>query len=142
MVSPSPEAVSRERADAAAEFLKGLANPNRLMIVARLAAGEASVGELEAGLGIRQPTLSQQLAGLRDAGLVAARRDARQVFYRLADGRAAEVVGLLRQVFGQAAPFDAGSRPAVARRAASPRPLDAARFARLLPFPGGDEARR
>lgn len=137
MVTVSHEAVTRERADAAGEFLKGLANPNRLMIAARLMAGEASVGELEASLGIRQPTLSQQLAGLRDAGLVEARRNAKQVFYRLVDHRAAEVVGVLQQVFGLATTVDdhQASRTATPHARSNDRSRGAAKFAQVLPFP-------
>lgn len=45
----------------AADLIKLMANPNRLAILCRLSEGEASVGEMEATLRIRQPTLSQQL---------------------------------------------------------------------------------
>ncbi|MDP6346316.1 MAG: metalloregulator ArsR/SmtB family transcription factor, partial [Alphaproteobacteria bacterium] len=51
-----------ENAQRASNFLKSLANDNRLMILCTLAEGEKNVGELEEILGIRQPTLSQQLA--------------------------------------------------------------------------------
>ncbi|QZO02355.1 metalloregulator ArsR/SmtB family transcription factor [Chenggangzhangella methanolivorans] len=139
----SHEAVTRERADAAGEFLKGLANPNRLMIAARLMAGEASVGELEASLGIRQPTLSQQLAGLRDAGLVEARRDAKQVFYRLVDHRAAEVVGVLQQIFGLATTVGGhATRTPTPHAPSNGRSHGAARFAQILPFPEAQRGRR
>ncbi len=134
-----PVNATRAETEAAAEFLKGLSNPNRLMIAARLSAGEASVGDLEAGLGIRQPTLSQQLAGLRDAGLVAARRDAKQVFYRLADQKAARIVGVLSAVYGLG-PI-AGRTPPVFPQGPSRSSAahGASTFARVLPFP--DEGR-
>lgn len=45
-------------ARAAASFLKGIANGNRLLILCSLAEGELNVSELEDRLGIRQPTLS------------------------------------------------------------------------------------
>ncbi|RXF75569.1 transcriptional regulator [Hansschlegelia zhihuaiae] len=129
-----PVNATRAETEAAAEFLKGLSNPNRLMIAARLSRGEASVGDLESELGIRQPTLSQQLAGLREAGLVATRRDAKQVFYRLADEKAARIVGVLSHVYGLAAdPQPRNRRPA---GTAAPEPgHGASRFARILPFP-------
>jgi DNA-binding transcriptional ArsR family regulator len=128
-----PVNATRAEAEAAAEFLKGLSNPNRLMIAARLSRGEASVGDLESELGIRQPTLSQQLAGLREAGLVATRRDAKQVFYRLADQKAARIVGVLSQVYGFAAPQPRNRRLAGIE---APQPgHGASRFARILPFP-------
>jgi DNA-binding transcriptional ArsR family regulator len=80
--------IMREKAKATANFMKSLANPNRLMITCALIAGERSVGELETTLGLREPSLSQQLAELRDNGVVEARREAKQVFYRVADDRA------------------------------------------------------
>lgn len=92
--APRPEDVRT-----ASEFLKGLANPNRLLIVCALVRGECSVGDMEEALGIRQPTLSQQLAALREAGLVATRRSNKQVFYRLANARVAGVVAELERVF-------------------------------------------
>lgn len=88
-----------ERAGEASEFLKKLANPNRLMIVCALVDGERSVRDLEDSLGIRQPGLSQQIAELRDAGLIAGRKESKSVFYRLADERVAEIVSLLYRMF-------------------------------------------
>jgi DNA-binding transcriptional ArsR family regulator len=91
--------ITREKAEAATDFMKSLANPNRLMIACALIAGERSVGELETALGLRQPSLSQQLADLRDNGIVVARREAKQVFYRLADDRAVALLSTLHQIF-------------------------------------------
>ncbi|MCA1443039.1 helix-turn-helix transcriptional regulator [Ensifer sp. IC4062] len=87
------------RAGDASALLKTLANQNRLMIVCTLVEGEHSVGELEEMLGIHQPTLSQQLTVLREAGIVATRRDAKQVFYRLAEDKAARLVMALYEIF-------------------------------------------
>ena len=89
---------------AAATLLRTLANPGRLQIVLRLLAGEAAVAELEQELGIRQPTLSQQLGELRDAGLVAGRREAKTVIYRLVPGRAERLVIALAHGFGADSP--------------------------------------
>jgi DNA-binding transcriptional ArsR family regulator len=85
----------------ASDLLKALANPNRLSIVCLLLEGESSVAEIENELGIRQPTLSQQLGELREAGLVATRRDAKHIYYRVADDRAGRIVKTLRDVFSQ-----------------------------------------
>ena len=87
----------RQNAERAADFLKAIANPNRLMILCALAGakGELSVSELELQLQVRQPTLSQQLARLREEGLVATRRDGKSIYYRLANDRAAMIVMLL-----------------------------------------------
>ena len=72
------------QADAAVAVLRALANPLRLRIVVHLCGGEAAVAALEQALQIRQPSLSQQLAELREAGVVTTRRAARTVFYTLA----------------------------------------------------------
>lgn len=84
---------------AAADILRLVGNPNRLAILCRLAEGEASVGEMEAKLGIRQPTLSQQLGELRKAGLIEDRREAKVVFYCLADERVRSIVDHVRELF-------------------------------------------
>lgn len=68
-----------------AEIMKALAHPVRLQILAELTRDEACVCHLEAVLGQRQAYVSQQLARLRDAGLVVARRDGLNVFYGLAN---------------------------------------------------------
>ena len=86
-------------ADRAADFLKALANRNRLTILCLLSQGERSVSDLEAFLGIRQPTLSQQLAVLREENLVATRRDGKAIYYRLASQEAKQVIGMLYELF-------------------------------------------
>jgi DNA-binding transcriptional ArsR family regulator len=68
----------------AARF-KVLGAPGRLAILAALHNGERSVSQLTQATGRSQPAVSQQLAGLLRAGLVAARRDAKRVLYRIAD---------------------------------------------------------
>ncbi len=86
-------------ADQAADFLKALANRNRLTILCLLSQGERSVSDLEAFLSIRQPTLSQQLAVLREEKLVETRRDGKAIYYRLASDEAQQVIGLLYKLF-------------------------------------------
>lgn len=86
-------------ANEAADFLKKFAHPSRLMIVCALVDGERSVRELEDTLGIRQPGLSQQIAELRDAGLIVGRKESKNMFYRLSDGRVAEFIGLMYRMF-------------------------------------------
>lgn len=89
----------RERAIEASALLRLLANPNRLLIVCLLVEGERSVAELETVLGIRQPSLSQQLAELREASLLTSRREAKSVYYRLSENRATAVVDVLHRIF-------------------------------------------
>jgi DNA-binding transcriptional ArsR family regulator len=86
-------------ADAAADLLRALANSQRLLILCNLAAGELSVSELNQRLPISQSALSQHLAVLRENGIVATRKVAQTVYYSLADGPAAEVIGTLHGIY-------------------------------------------
>ena len=88
-----------EAAGDAARLLKVLSNPDRLMLLCRLSQGEASVGELEAELGILQPTLSQQLTVLREEALVETRREGKYIFYRVASPPALAVLKVLYDEF-------------------------------------------
>ena len=87
------------RASEAAAFLKTLAHEGRLMILCHLSSGEKSVGELEALLDLRQASVSQMLARLRDEGHVATRREGKAIFYRLADETTARIIGHLHAEF-------------------------------------------
>jgi len=102
VVAAAP-AISRaqmaESADAVAALLKTLSHPVRLVLVCTLVEGEFSVGALEEELDIHQPTLSQQLGVLREAGLVETRRASKQIFYRLTEAKAAELVLALHNIF-------------------------------------------
>lgn len=86
-------------ASQAAEFLKALANENRLLILCHLSEGELSVSDLEQMLGLRQPTLSQQLARLRADGLVDTRRDGKTVYYSLASEEVGQLLELMYGLF-------------------------------------------
>ena len=85
----------------ACRLLRALAHPDRLMLLCQLTQGEMSVGELEAALGIHQPTLSQQLTVLRDEALVDTRRDGKYVHYRVRNGPALAVLTALYAQFCQ-----------------------------------------
>src|SRR5512142_2889978 len=88
-----------DNAKRASAFLKALAHESRLMILCILAEGEKSVSELEEHLGLRQPTVSQQLARLRGDGLVATRRDGKTIYYSLASEEARVVIRAIYEVF-------------------------------------------
>ena len=62
--------------------LRALADPTRRAVFERLSEREMSVGTLKAGFEVSQPAISQHLAALREAGLVAERREGRMTFYR------------------------------------------------------------
>ena len=83
-----------------AELLKALAHPTRLAVLRTLIEGERSVGDLEQASGIGQPTLSQQLAILRNALLVETRRKSKLVFYRINHATLADVSALLDNFAG------------------------------------------
>ncbi len=113
-------------AAAASRFLKVLANQHRLLVLCHLIEGEKSVGELEERLGLRQPHLSQQLARLRQDGLVRTRRDARTIFYDLDSAAAVEMLELLYKLFCAPGSTGAGStRPSVHPEDGASRPLAA-----------------
>lgn len=98
MTKPAPTKVCRSVGEAS-ELLKLIANANRLAIVCYLMETEASVSVLETELGIRQPTLSQQLAELREAGIIEGRRSGKAIVYRVVDPRVETVVHALRKMF-------------------------------------------
>jgi len=89
----------REHAADAAGLMKALGNESRLMILCLLAEGERSVGELNAIIPLSQSALSQQLARLRQQGLVSTRREAQTIYYSLSAGPADQVIHLLHDIY-------------------------------------------
>lgn len=89
----------RRAAGSACRMLKVLANPDRLLLLCRIAQAEACVGELEHDLGIGQPTLSQQLGVLRDEALVATRREGKRIHYSIASPQALAILTALHDQF-------------------------------------------
>ena len=92
-------AVLREAAGDAVTTLKLLANEDRLLLLCQLSQGEMCVSDLEQALGIRQPTLSQQLGVLRNEGVVETRREGKQIFYSVADKRALKLIDLMYRLY-------------------------------------------
>jgi DNA-binding transcriptional ArsR family regulator len=83
----------------ASALLRSLGNGTRLMILCHLSQGERSVGALQALLGIDQSPLSQHLARLRKDGLVATRREAQTIYYRIASDKAGRVIETLYDMY-------------------------------------------
>ena len=79
--------------------LKLLANEDRLLLLCQLSQGEKCVGELEEQLGIRQPTLSQQLAVLRSEGVVDSRRQGKNIYYSVTDPALLEILAVLYRLY-------------------------------------------
>jgi DNA-binding transcriptional ArsR family regulator len=89
----------RKAADAAG-LLKLLANENRLLILCRLALkGEMPVNDIAAAVGLSQSALSQHLAKMRDEGLLATRREAQTIFYRIDHPDVARLLDLLKSIY-------------------------------------------
>lgn len=89
----------QEHAADAAGLMKALGNESRLMILCALASGERSVGELNEIVPLSQSALSQQLAKLRQQGLVATRRESQTIHYSLMPGPADKVISLLHDIY-------------------------------------------
>ena len=103
LIPPAPRGDARDaELRRAAAIGRALADPKRLCVIEELAAGERSVGELSRGASCQIPNMSQHLAVLRAAGLVASRREGSTVFYRLADDRVLEAYHRIRALAGGA----------------------------------------
>jgi len=93
-----PQAL-RAGASQAVAAMKALGNADRLLLLCQLSQGEMCVSELEEALGIRQPTLSQQLGVLRNEGAVEARREGKNIYYTVADPALLEILAVLYRLY-------------------------------------------
>ena len=99
MEQPDLGAFARQAAEAAS-LLKALSNESRLLVLCHLVGhGELSVNGLAERIGLSQSALSQHLAKLREEGLVATRKEAQSVFYRVGDPRSERILALLHDLF-------------------------------------------
>ena len=89
----------QEHAADAAGLMKALGNESRLMILCLLTEGERSVSDLNELIPLSQSALSQQLARLRQQGLVKTRRESQTIYYALANGPADQVIHLLHKIY-------------------------------------------
>ena len=85
--------------DQAEQLLKILANKNRLMILCSLQDTEMSVSQLNEAVPLAQSALSQHLAALRKANVVATRRESQTIYYRIIDDNAVQLLGMLYGLF-------------------------------------------
>lgn len=83
----------------AAKAIKSMAHPLRLKILCLLGDQEVSVQDIVEHVGTSQSNISQHLAILRDKGVLATRKEANFVYYRINDPRTLKLVGLMREVF-------------------------------------------
>nr|VFK41981.1 MAG: DNA-binding transcriptional regulator, ArsR family [Candidatus Kentron sp. SD]VFK48009.1 MAG: DNA-binding transcriptional regulator, ArsR family [Candidatus Kentron sp. SD]VFK79133.1 MAG: DNA-binding transcriptional regulator, ArsR family [Candidatus Kentron sp. SD] len=83
----------------ASRSMKAIAHPLRLRILCTLGAQEISVHDIVDRVGTSQSNISQHLAILRDKGILAARKDANRVYYRVGDSRTLRLIGMMREIF-------------------------------------------
>ena len=81
-----------------AEFFKTLSHPLRIRVLELLSEREHSVGELLREIGVESSNLSQQLAVLRRAGLVATRKEGSTVHYALVSPQLADLLVVARSI--------------------------------------------
>jgi ArsR family transcriptional regulator len=88
-----------EDVDRASRSLKAMSHPLRLKILCTLGDQEVSVQDIVEQVGTSQSNISQHLAILRDKGILASRKDANRVYYRVGDFRTLKLIGMMREVF-------------------------------------------
>ncbi len=104
-----------------ADVCKVLTDPKRLMLLDALRAGERSVGELAAVIGVALPNASQHLAVLRGAGLVEGRRSGTTVHYRLAEPAIVEACDVIHAIVERRVAARPVAAATATRTAATPR---------------------
>jgi ArsR family transcriptional regulator len=88
------------KAGQVASLLSALANDRRLLILCTLVElGEATVGTLVEEVGLSQSALSQHLARMREEGIVAFRREAQSIWYRIADPKIETLFATLHRLY-------------------------------------------
>ena len=88
-----------EDIDRASRSLKAMSHPLRLKILCTLRDQEVSVQDIVDNVGTSQSNISQHLAILRDKGILASRKDANRVFYRVGDARTLRLICMMQEVF-------------------------------------------
>ncbi len=88
-----------EQVETAARALKAISHPLRLKILCVVGDEEVCVQDIVEAVGTSQSNISQHLAILRDKGVLATRKDANRVYYRVADQRTLQLIGMMREVF-------------------------------------------
>lgn len=83
----------------ASRSLKAMSHPLRLKILCVLNDQEVSVQDIVERVGTSQSNISQHLAILRDKGILSSRKDANRVYYKVADSRTLQLIGMMRNLF-------------------------------------------
>ena len=82
-----------------AQFFRALAHPVRIKILEILVRGDRSVQELQRALKLDQPVVSQQLAVLRNRGIVTSQKQGLSVRYALRDPAVGRLLAVARRIF-------------------------------------------
>ena len=90
---------SRELQTFKAAYFRALAHPIRIHVLEILVRGDRTVQELQEALGLEQPIVSQQLAVLRNQGIVVARKDGASMRYTLRDPLVGDLLEVARRIF-------------------------------------------
>ena len=122
MVLANPDSsvvtTDEDKQEQLSSLFKALVHPTRLAILDVLRNGDQCVCHIEAHLGFRQAYISQQLAVLREAGLIQDSRDGLNIYYRVARPEVFALIDVARTMVGIALPRS----PFKAPRAACPCP--------------------
>jgi len=97
--TPSELMKKEEDIERASRSLKAMSHPLRLRILCTLGEKEVSVQEIVECVGTSQSNISQHLAILRDKGILASRKDANRVYYRVGDARSLRLIVMMQEVF-------------------------------------------
>ena len=89
----------QEHIETAARSLKAISHPLRLKILCVVGELEVCVQDIVEAVGTSQSNISQHLAILRNKGVLQTRKEANRVYYRVADARILQLIGLMREVF-------------------------------------------
>lgn len=100
MIETSDELITQDDdIERASRSLKAMSHPLRLKILCTLGDHEVSVQDIVEHVGTSQSNISQHLAILRDKGILASRKDANRVYYRVGDARTLQLISMMREVF-------------------------------------------
>jgi ArsR family transcriptional regulator len=88
-----------EDIERASRSLKAMSHPLRLKILCVLGENEYTVQDIVAHVGTTQSNISQHLGILRDKAILASRKDANRVYYRVSDARTLRLISMMREVF-------------------------------------------
>ena len=88
-----------ENIEQAAIAMQAMSHPLRIKILCMLSSTEMIVQDIVDAVGTTQSNVSQHLRILKDCGIVASRKDATRIYYRIEDRRIVRMITLTRDIF-------------------------------------------